>query len=521
MGKETTTTTRATWDVIVIGSGMGGMVSAAALSRLGHRVLLLEQYDSLGGQTHSFSRDGFSWDAGLHYLSAMGPDQREKAILDWLSDTPIDMASIGAIYDTLHIGDAPTIQLSRPTEAQKLDLKERFPDEGAAIDAWFNAIHDGPQALMTIIQARAFPAVFGAAMKWWRRRAIKRWCERTTAEVANDLTDNPELAAVFSAQWGTFGGRPGTASFAMHAAVIGSYLGSGGFYPVGGGSSIAEHLLATITSVGSEARAGVTVESLLMENGRVVGVTTSDGEEIYADKVISNIGARETVDRLLPKDHGHQGWVDQIHSLGSNICHFSLFLGFSGDIEAAGATKSNHWLYPTNETDAVWTDVSNGTPPAMFVSFASLKDPAHDPGPDQKHAGEIIAWADWSTVERWAELPPGQRGDDYKDFKNQVEAALFEQFKKYFPRLAELVVFREVATPLATASITGHTKGSFYGLDVTPKRVLSNALRMKTPIKGLYLAGQDVVSPGIPGALWGGLLCAASIDRKVFVHFNG
>jgi len=521
MREDTTITTRSPWDGIVIGSGMGGMVAAAALSRLGHRVLLLEQYDSLGGQTHSFSRDGFTWDAGIHYLGYMGSDQRERAILDWLSDTPIELAPIGAIYDTLHMGDSPPIQLSRPTEAQKLDLKERFPNDSDAIDAWYDAIHDGREAMATVAQSRLMPAPFGAAVKWWRHRAIKRWCERTTAEVANELTDNPELAAVFSSQWGDFGGRPGTASFAMHATVVGAYLGGGGFYPVGGGAAIAKHLLATITSAGGEARAGVTVRSLLFEDDHVVGVTTSDDEDIHANQVISDIGARETVDRLLPKDHGHQAWAEEIRSLGSNICHFSLFLGFSGDIEAAGATKSNHWLYPTGKTDAVWTDVSQGAPPAMFVSFASLKDPAHDPGPDRKYAGELIAWADWSTVRSWGELPPGQRGDDYKDFKHQVETVLFEQFTKYFPRLAELVVFREVATPLATASITGHTKGSFYGLEVTPKRVLSEALCPKTPIKGLYLTGQDVVSPGIPGALWGGLLCAASVDPKVFVHLGG
>lgn len=514
-------TTQAGWDEIVIGSGMGGMVAAAALSRLGHRVLLLEQYESLGGQTHTFSRDGFSWTAGIHYLGCMGPDRREKAILDWLADCPVELASMGTIYDTLHIGDIPPISLSRPTAAQKLDLQERFPNEGAAIDAWFDAIQQGQAALTTLVKTRAMPAVIGAVLKWWNRGSIKRWCERTTAEVVNELTDNPELAAVLSAQWGTFGGRPGTASFAYHAAVTGSYLENGGYYPQGGGSAIAEHLLQTITSAGGEARAGVTVESLRMENGRVVGVLTADGETIDADKVISDIGARETVDRLLPSDHGEQVWADSIRSLGSNICHFSLFLGFSGAIEAAGATKSNHWLYPTQQTDAVWTDVFAETPPAMFVSFASLKDPAHDPGPDQKHAGEIVAWADWSTVERWALLPPDQRGDAYQEFKHQVEAALFAQFQKYFPQLAELVVFREVATPLATAAITGHTQGAFYGLDVTPQRVMSDALRMQTPIKGLYLTGQDVFSPGIPGALWGGLLCSTSIDPKMVQHLNG
>ena len=77
MSDETSTATPASWDVIVIGSGMGGMVAAAALSRMGHKVLLLEQYSSLGGQTHSFSRDGFTWDVGIHYLGKMA--RRNKA----------------------------------------------------------------------------------------------------------------------------------------------------------------------------------------------------------------------------------------------------------------------------------------------------------------------------------------------------------------------------------------------------------------------------------------------------------
>ncbi|MGB7299258.1 MAG: hypothetical protein WBD34_08050 [Burkholderiaceae bacterium] len=98
---------------------------------------------------------------------------------------------------------------------------------------------------------------------------------------------------------------------------------------------------------------------------------------------------------------------------------------------------------------------------------------------------------------------------------------MFAQFKSYFPQVAELAVFRELSTPLATASITGHHEGAFYGLDLTPERVMSNALRAATLIQGLYLAGQDVATPGVPGALWGGLLAAASIDPKVFKHFRG
>jgi all-trans-retinol 13,14-reductase len=262
------------------------------------------------------------------------------------------------------------------------------------------------------------------------------------------------------------------------------------------------------------------VDCVLVDNDRVIGVRTADSNEILADVVISSIGARETVDHLLPEVPGADDWIAEIRSFRSSICHFSLYLGFSGDIEAAGATRANHWLYPAVETDAVWQDAPHGTPPGMFVSFASLKDPKHVPGPQQRHAGEILVWTDWSSVARWADLPRAERGEEYRKFKKDVEARIFAQFASYFPDLAQLVVFRELATPLSVVAITGHTEGAFYGRDVTPDRILSDALRMKTPVKGLFLAGQDVASPGVPGAMWGGVLCAGSVDPKVFRHIR-
>lgn len=509
------------WDAIVIGSGMGGMTAAAALSKVGRKVLLLEQYKTLGGLTHSFTRDGFSWDVGIHYLGCVAPDDRERGMIDWLTHTPMDFEPMGAVYDNVHLGDAQPIALSRPFEAQERDLKDRFPNDGKAIEAWIAALREGIETMYTVSSTRAMPDFVGQMIEWWNHRAIEKWCKRTLQEVVDSITDNPELAKVLMAQWGDHGGRPHKASFGIHSIVYGGYLKSGAWYPVGGGKSFAEHLIPTITKAGGKARPGVRVETLVTEDDKVVGVRTADGEEIRSDIVISNIGARETINTLLPDGFGPQDWIDEIQALPPSISHFSLFLGFEGDIEAAGATRSNHWIFPKGEVDAVWAKAPEGEPPGFFVSFASLKDPIHDPGLKQKYAGEMVVWTDWSVVAKWANVPSGERGADYKAFKQQVEDKMFALFKAYFPELAELVVLCELSTPLATASITGHHEGRFYGLDGTPERVMSDALQAKTPIEGLYLTGQDVVSQGIQGALWAGILCAASIDPKIFKQLKG
>jgi len=259
------------WDAIVIGSGMGGMAAAAALSKVGHKVLLLEQYQTLGGLTHSFSREGFTWDAGIHYLSDIAPGDQQREIIDWLADTPIEFISMGSVYDILHIGGSKPLPLSRPYEAQERDLKDRFPKEVQAIEAWTAALQEGREAMLKIIPTRAMPELLGSALQWWNGSAIERWCRRTTQEVIDEITQNPELAAAFAAQWGDHGGRPSKASFAMHALIAGSFLQSGSWYPVGGGAAFAEHILPTITAGGGEARAGVRVAELLLANGQTIG----------------------------------------------------------------------------------------------------------------------------------------------------------------------------------------------------------------------------------------------------------
>ena len=121
----------------------------------------------------------------------------------------------------------------------------------------------------------------------------------------------------------------------------------------------------------------------------------------------------------------------------------------------------------------------------------------------------------------FAEGGARQYPDEWKAFKEKVEIRMLEYYKEKFPALAPLIVYHELGTPLATARFTAHEKGGIYGLEVTPRRVLSDALGPRTPVPGLFLSGQDAMTPGIAGALFGGVLSAAAIDPRVFTKLKG
>lgn len=504
------------FDVIVIGSGMGGMTTAAALSRFDHKVLLLEQAPAIGGLTHSFSRNGFTWDVGLHYCGTFGPDQFAGKILDWLSGGAIAFRSVGTVYDRLHFPDNTDIAVGRPAAAYKMELKERFPDNMSEIDAYFDAVLAAEEAAQMVGAERAMPDQFRSAYHWWNKRKIERWCGRTTREVLDDLISDPKLAAILSAQWGTYGGRPAQASFGLHALVMGHYL-DGAAYPVGGASAIAKGLLPVIEAAGGHARAATPVKQLVIEKGRATGVVTTTGQRFNAPAIVSAIGAGETVKHLLPEDLRQGDWAREIAGFKPSVCHFEVYVGFEGDITRQGATPANHWFYETWETGrGIWSGAENDPIQTMFVSFPSLKDPRHDPGPNRRHTADMMVLADWSAVAEFADGGAARKPAEWSALKDRIKAQMMDFFAAKFPALMPLITYQELGTPLATAAFTGHDQGGFYGIETTPRRMLSDAFNARTPIRGLYLSGQDVMSPGIAGALAGGMFGAAAIDPRVF-----
>jgi len=196
-----------------------------------------------------------------------------------------------------------------------------------------------------------------------------------------------------------------------------------------------------------------------------------------------------------------------------------MYLGFSGDIRSRGATSSNHWFYESLDIEeGLWRDPAHRlSAPALYVTFPTLKQPRGD-SLVEMHTAELVTFTDWEVFSRWEGSYLGRRPPDYLALKETLSTLLMSQFARRFPALAPLVVHTELSTPLSSVAFTAAEHGGIYGLEASPRRFLSDALRAKTPVSGLYLTGQDVGTAGIVGAMMGGMLSAAALEPKLLAR---
>ena len=503
------------WDYIVIGSGMGGMTSAAMLAKLGKRVLVIEQHYVPGGFTHMFKRPGYRWDVGVHAVGEVTERSVTGRLLSRLTDGKLKWASLGNVYDEFHFPDGVRIDFPDNPAEFRSNLIDAFPDEAKAIDAYLHEVREVSGGMRSYYLARTLPPSLSSITDRLLASRAHRALEMNTGEVLARLTTNPRLRTLFAAQWGYYGSPPSRSSFAIQALVVKHFL-HGGFYPVGGAQRIAECLLQTVADAGGWTRIATDVEQIVIDNGRATGVRLRGGEVIRARRVVSAAGVLSTVKRLLPAEYHDKPWVRSVESLRPAPAHVCLYLGFKGDIRAAGAGAANQWFYETWQSEEEAWDVSNpdklNRAPILYCSFPSLKDPQHDPGPDQRHTGEIVTFVPWELFEPYRQLPWKKRGADYEAFKAKIAARMLEQFFEHRPALKPLLDYAELSTPVSTDHFVRPVAGSIYGIEPTPERFRNSSLRPRSPIPGLFFSGSDIATVGVIGAMMGGVLCAASAE---------
>ena len=255
--------------------------------------------------------------------------------------------------------------------------------------------------------------------------------------------------------------------------MAGHYF-NGGSYPVGGASRILDAIRPLIERSGGQVVVGAEVAEALMDGQRAMGVRMADGRQFRSRAVISDAGARNTFERLVP---GPNIVTDALVRLPQSMAHLRLYVGLKHS-RGARPLGDNLLVHPTPDHDAnVERFASDPTAPfpLLFVSFPSAKDPeftARHPG----HATiEVVTLVPYEPFERWEESRWRHREPDYDAFEASLAVRLQAELERHVPAVAGRIDRAELSTPLSTRHFMNHARGEVYGVAATPERFRSRA----------------------------------------------
>jgi len=507
------------YNCIIIGSGMSGMALAAILAKEGKKCLVLERHYTPGGFTHVFKRRNYEWDVGVHYIGEVHkPNSVLRQMFDYVSESRLQWAEMDANYDRIFFGKE-AYNLMAGKEAFKNTLTEYFPEERAAIEEYYYTVTAAFRTAKNFFVEKAMPPLMSRFMGNRMRKKTLEYASLTTCEVLEKITQNQKLIGVLTGQYGDYGLPPGQSSFLMHSAVVKHYM-KGGAFPVGGSAEIFNTIEPTIIEAGGEVFTNAEVEEIIIKNGKAIGVRMIDGEEFFAENIVSSAGAELTFNRLLKGEKNTQKFKEVTNQISPSACHLCLYVGLNAGNEVLQLPKTNFWIYPENGYDHDKTvanfneDPENAPLPVVYISFPSAKDPTWQARYPNRSTIELITITKYEWFKNWEDTKWHKRGEDYDSYKERLSQRLLDYMYEYAPQTKPYLDHYELSTPLSTKSFVNYSEGEIYGLQHTPERFNDKTLRAITPIKNFYLTGQDIATAGIGGALNSAVLTSSAMLKK-------
>ena len=264
---------------------------------------------------------------------------------------------------------------------------------------------------------------------------------------------------------------------------------------------------------------GAGVKEIIIENGVAKGVVMQDGKIIKSDLVVSGAGLHITYNNLIPSAEKTKiKHLDEAVSLPQSFGHLSLYIGLQHTAEELNLPKANYWIYPNGvdhdkAIDDFLQDYNNEFP-VVYISFPAAKNPKFEEKYPGRSTIEIITVAKYDWFKEWENTRWKKRGDEYDALKEKLAQRMLAHLYKYEPQLQGKIDTYELSTPITTKHFCNYLNGEIYGLDHPPERFEKDYLKPQTPIKNLFLTGQDIVTVGIGGALMSGVLTASAITKS-------
>ena len=492
------------YDVLVLGSGAGGLTAALSLARAGRKVMVLEAAADIGGMLNPFKRGRYEFDVGLHYVGQCGPNQAMRKLLDELGLARVAFQEINPDCIDRYVFDGYEVKLVKGIERWRDALAEQWPAERDALHRFFR--------LMLAVDAAMRIAVRGP-------RATDLWpilsnvpglvavLRQPFGVVLARYFSDPLLRNAFAGPGDDLGVPPGRASSLSSILLLLHYL-KGAYFPIGGSGALRDALVEGIETAGGELRTKAPVTRIRP------GFVVEAGDTVFeADVVVSNMDVGQTVamlDGITPDARTRRVLRP---SLGT-LC---VFLGLDTDLVGSEVTDANIWHYGTNDIDAAYAPLFEGIIPekvgSCFISSPSRKDPAaHVP---KGHSTlELVAFVPSEPFRPWWGEKALKRGAAYQALKGELAEKLVAVAEGYVPDLRGHVKVMETASPATVWHYVRGPDGGIYGPEQSPDQTAWRRRFPTTGVKGLYLCGAGVLGGGVYPCMLSGSLAARMVARR-------
>jgi prolycopene isomerase len=471
------------YDAIVIGAGIGGLVCGAFLAKASKKVLIIEQHHTPGGYCTSFKRKGFIFDSAVHHIGGCG---RWSIVGRCLKELNIAMEFYR--LDPMDSLVFPSLSLDIPAEIDEYIalLQQKYPAEKGSIESFFKEFTKLYRA--TINDDENSPL-------------INKYKGLTFKETLDAFFDNDELKMLLSAQWGYIGSPPGEVSTIGMCQMLVNYLKDGAYYPKGGTQKFADAFAKQFTDLGGQLLLSSKVEKVLFSNKMATGVKLENGREILTDTVVSNIDARQTFCTLVmpeadsprrTREETEGSYLNKLDKMKESTSFFLLYLGIGPDVDLSNL-KRGFYHSDTSLSDDGWKYIS--VPTRVDSSLA----------PEGKQIISVVV----SLKNSYDDI------QDWDTFKKDMKDSTIKFLETYIPNLSRSIEVIEAATPKTLERYTLNSKGAAYGWAVIPQQTGKERLPHETPIENLYLAGHWTnPGPGICAVVASGWRTANLILRK-------
>jgi all-trans-retinol 13,14-reductase len=488
------------FDVIIIGTGMGGLVCGNILAKEGYSVCMVEKNKQLGGCLQIYVRNKVIFDSGVHYIGALDKGQNLYQIFKWLGlMDKLKLEKMDPAFDRILLeDDDKEYRIMQGYDAFEKEMITEFPDETKGIQKYINTIRE---------ICDSFPLyrlrLEGDLIK--KQESMKI----SAKQFIDSITSNEKLRSVLAGNNMLYAGAGETTAFYVHALTVNSYMESA-WRCLDGGSQIAKILSGNIRDAGGSIIKNREVKKLLTENGAVTAVRLNDGSSLHAKYFVSNITPAHTF-RMLDEDLIRPVTRRRIEDMETTVSSFILNIVF----------KKNHFPYIKynyyfHKAGTVWEMESYNQDnwPLGYAVYLS-------PGAKNDYATgmTIFAYMRYDEVRPWAASfntvsVKQNRGSTYEEFKKRKTEKLLDRVEERFPELRKSILHTYTSTPLSFRDYIGNDDGNLYGTVKDFRNPTGTLISPKTRIPNLFLTGQYLNLHGILGTAISGLITSMALMGK-------